>query len=301
MPFFVIRGTFHLVGKDRKGNPRGYEPDGDSIRFKPADPKLLDRLIVVRAPAQLDSSGTINLRFEGIDALELHYTPQVKGGRESHQPRPLADQARDFLTGLLGLNPVPYEADGIRVKPPVQRDATPGYILSRTLETNGRPVSFAFIGDPPAPDGASVRLTTGWLRRSLNHKLLAKGQVYPLFYDGLFVDLRNALASATLQARMAGLGLWPQDRSQRGLRVTAQADLESRGVIFPKLFRRLTEYLVEHKSGAAGFDEWLAEKNEAIFDLRRLNFTHFDNAVTVTGDRVRMTRLPEELVFISAR
>jgi hypothetical protein len=44
MPFTVIHGSFHLVGRTRGGKDTGFEPDGDSMQFKPDNPKLLDRL-----------------------------------------------------------------------------------------------------------------------------------------------------------------------------------------------------------------------------------------------------------------
>ena len=101
MPFVVIKGSFHLVGKSSQGNATGFEPDGDSMQFKPDNATLLDRLDRVGRPYRLSSIGSTQLRFEGIDALELHFEGH-------HQPRPLADDARDYLTGLLGMNPVPY-------------------------------------------------------------------------------------------------------------------------------------------------------------------------------------------------
>lgn len=97
MPFTLIHGTFRLVGRTRGGKDTGFEPDGDSMQFKPDNAKLLDRLQNGSA-SRLTSIGSTQLRFEGIDALELHF-------EGSHQPRPLADNARDFLTGRLGLNP----------------------------------------------------------------------------------------------------------------------------------------------------------------------------------------------------
>lgn len=36
-----------MVGQTRAGNPSGFEPDGDSVQFKPTDPGLLDRLAVL--------------------------------------------------------------------------------------------------------------------------------------------------------------------------------------------------------------------------------------------------------------
>lgn len=183
----------------------------------------------------------------------------------------------------------------------MQRDATPGYILSRALEANGRPVAFAFVGDPPAPDGSEVRLEVPLLRRSLNYRSLANGHAYPLFYDTLFADLRGALTTVAGKARSAGKHLWARDLSQDGLTVNDQGDLERDGVIFPKLFRRLTEFLTEPQSSLAGFFAWLADTDERVLDLAQNTFTHFDNLVEVTGGKVRLTRRPEQIVFISAK
>jgi endonuclease YncB( thermonuclease family) len=296
MPFIPIQGTFHLVGRTQAGNPTGFEPDGDSIQFKPTNPQLLNQLDQPGRPVRLTLIGSTQLRLEGIDALELHFD-------STHQPRPLADEARDFLTGKLGLNPVPYRPPGnIQVKPPVVKDATPGFILSRALEINGRPIAFAFTSTPPEPDGAEVFLRASLLRRSLNYRSLAAGQAYPLFYDTLFADLRAVFTQAAATARQAGAGVWPQDNSQAGVQVTGQAELEQQGVVFPKLFRRLSEFLAQQQPGGlAGFLPWLAASEEQVLDLPSGNFTHFDNVVAVEGDQVRLLRRPEELVFVSAK
>ena len=307
MPFIAIPGTFHLVNKTVAGTPSGFEPDGDSIHFRPSNPAQLARLRVVGRPLKLTTIGSVMLRFESIDALELHY--QADNGVTSHQPRPLADQARDFLTGLLGMNPVPYVLPrGVRVRPPVPRDAVTGYIVARTLEVFGRPVSFAFAGPSPFADGADVFLTPDVLKTSLNYKLLRNGHAYPLFYDTLFVDLRKAMQVATRQARASGKGIWALDRTNAGLALpNGPADLEQNGVIFPKLFRRLTDFLA--RGGPAGgavsladFPAWLDASEERVLDLPAVNFTGFDNLVEVGPDlSVRMTRKPEEIVFIGAK
>jgi hypothetical protein len=44
MPLLVIRGSFHLVGQTAKGVSSGFQPDGDSMQFKPDTPALLDQL-----------------------------------------------------------------------------------------------------------------------------------------------------------------------------------------------------------------------------------------------------------------
>jgi hypothetical protein len=66
------RGSYHLIGKTSSGNPSGFEPDGDSMQFKPDQPTLLERWNRVGSPYRVTSIGSTQLRFEGIDALELH-------------------------------------------------------------------------------------------------------------------------------------------------------------------------------------------------------------------------------------
>ena len=296
MTFVVISGTFHLVGQTRTGKPSGFEPDGDSIQFRPDDATLLDRLERVGSGYRLTSIGSTQLRLEGMDALELHF-------EGSHQPRPLADEARDDLTGRCGLNPVPYAPpDRLRVQPPVPHDGTPGHILARSLEVYGRPVAFAFAGAPDEPDGSEVYLKPGRLRRSLNYRSVASGHSYPLYYDSLFADLRATFSKAVAKARKDRVGVWRSDRTAKGVTAASQADLEAKGVVFPKLFRRLTSYLdAEPAGGIDGFLPWLRKTKEQVLDLTENDFAHLDDLLEVRGARVRLTVPPEQLVFISAK
>src|SRR5919108_2345360 len=94
-----------------------------------------------------------------------------------------------------------------------------GFILSRALEAHGRPVAFVFAGAPPQPDGSEIVLKPGLLRKSVNFKSLAAGHAYPLYYDTLFVDLRDAFTTAAATARSQGLGIWAADRSMSRLAI----------------------------------------------------------------------------------
>ena len=219
MPFTLIAGTFHVVGRTKAGRPSGFEPDGDSVQFRPTTSALLAHLKRLDQPVRLTSIGSTQLRFEGIDALELHFSAGKGGVR--HQPRPLADQARDFLTKELRLDPVTYQPPSdLRVEPPARNDGAKGFILSRALDVHGRPVSFVFSGRPPAKDGTEVRVNATLLRRSANYLSLQAGNAYPLFYDTLFADLRNVFAAAAVRARDRKLGLWSQDGSPGRARVS---------------------------------------------------------------------------------
>jgi len=119
--------------------------------------------------------------------------------------------------------------------------------------------------------------------------------------DTLFAALRGALTGAAGSARQQQRGIWAADRSQTGLRVSDQAGLTQDGVVFPKLFRRLTEYFKQPNGGPAGFLAWLADKREQVLDLTTSNFTHFDNVLDIQANKLRLIRRPEELVFVSAK
>jgi hypothetical protein len=188
MPYKLIKGTFHLTGLSQSGSPTSFQPDGDSLQFRPTNLAHLDDLEQVARNYRLTNINSVNLRFEGIDATEMHY-----GG--SRQPSPLAEDSRDYVTGQFGMNPVNYRADGYRVLPPAN-DGQSGYILSKQLDFHGRPVAFVFVGNTSRLDGSWKHLDSSWLRRSINYRLISGGLVYPLFYDTLYNDLRETMRAA---------------------------------------------------------------------------------------------------------
>lgn len=81
----------------------------------------------------------------------------------------------------------------------------------------------------------------------------------------------------------------------------SQTDLEQNGVIFPKLFRRLTEYLRRQGGDLSGFLPWLELTREQVLELPTTNFTHLEDVVDVHANTIRLRPRPEELVFVSAK
>ena len=71
MGYTVLRGSFVIRYPDL---PRqGPQPDGDTVKFKPDTPALVDTLPRRSGrPAQINSRG-ISVRLEAIDALETHF------------------------------------------------------------------------------------------------------------------------------------------------------------------------------------------------------------------------------------
>ncbi len=275
MPFILIKGTFHVVG---------FSPDGDSIRFKA---KLASHWNLL--PRAVDRSGMkAQLRLEGIDALETHYRSE-----DLHQPKAFAEEARDELLSRLGITNVVWGEKKVTSAD----DETDGYILTRDTDGKGRPVCFVFAGDTPKPDGKTdAHLTPKWLKDSVNYKLAAAGLVYPMYYETLYYDLRNTLTAAVASARATPNTVWAVDKSP-AVKVTSLGVLQTKHPVFPKLFRRLAEYLSDVNTTVSGFKAWLAQKNEKVFVLSRGQPTHFDTVVEQTGKTVKLTVLPEDLVF----
>ncbi len=276
MPFILIKGTYHV---------NGYQPDGDSIRFQPDDLAQLQRLD--GRPAEVNARNHVQLRIEAIDTLETHY----KG---FHQPAKFALAATKFLLKELGIKKVKFNPTGTTVLS--SQDGTRGYIISRKVEQNGRPVSFVFTGDPVEADGQEILLDAGRLVQSLNLKSVQAGLAYPTYYEGLFPDLRQKFTEATMSARKARLRLWARDRTNAGTIVASLAAVTTHHVILPKLFRRIVSYMGNGGS-IIGFKQYLAANPDPVFELTNGHSTHLDTFVELIGNKVRLTVEPEHLVF----
>jgi hypothetical protein len=277
MSFNLIKGTFHVVG---------YSPDGDSIRFEADDRNHWD--LLDGPPVQLNARGHVQLRIEAIDTLETHYLGH-------HQPLQLANEAMHFLFDELGIKKVKFNEAGTKVVS--AQDGTTGYILSRATERNRRPISFVFAGDAEEEDGARVFLHPSRLEHSINYKSALAGLAYPTYYTGLFSDLRKMITSAVHKARKDGKGIWLQDKTTHGFTVASLASVTDDEVILPKLFRRIVNFMGDGGS-IDGFKDYLAANPEPVLELKTGHFTNLDTFVEVTGNEVKLTVEPEDMVFI---
>src|SRR5262245_3008431 len=135
--YVVIPGTFLTVD---------YEPDGDSIRFKADDPAQYNHLHRSHLIHRSIKDDSVQLRFEGIDAPELHY-----GGAE----QPLGREARDALLKAMGFTSWTLAA-GSPSKIATSHPATVrGGILSMAADVHGRPISYAMLNEV-LPKSSSV-------------------------------------------------------------------------------------------------------------------------------------------------
>src|SRR5262249_34121363 len=276
MGFTLIKGTFHVVG---------YSPDGDSIRFQADNPANWESLD--GPPVELNARNHAQLRIEAIDTLETHFDG-------CHQPLKFAEAAMDFLLEELGIMQVKFNDARTRVVS--AEDGTPGYILSRKVEHNRRPVSFVFAGVAEEDDGASIFLKPDGLEASVNYKSVQAGLAYPTYYTGLFPDLRSKFTMATQKARADEKGLYPQDDTNTGFGVPNIEAVTATHIILPKLFRRIVSFMGAG-GGIQGFKNFLASNPDPVMELKTGHFTNLDTFVEVTGDTVKLTVEPENLVF----
>ena len=274
MPFNLIKGTFHV---------QGYQPDGDTIRFRANDNRNWE--LLGGPPVRLNRRSHASLRFEAIDALETHY-------QGTHQPEEWGNASTDRLIELAGISSVTWSENRQRVTE--ANDGTPGYILSRSTERYRRPVAFVFSGTTERADGDVVRLEVDLLEESINYQLAAEGLVYPTYYEGLFSSLRNKITEVVQNARNNNLGLWSEDRTVSGFSISSLDDAQN-VVMMPKLFRRIISWLRENDPSLR-FSAYMDDR-DPIIDLRLANFTHFDSVIEESDNNIQLATQPENLVF----
>ena len=252
MPFTLIKG--HFV-------PRVGRPDGDSVRFRARDAAFWLKLKGMRVDLNFENR-TVQTRFEGIDAIE-------KGATQ-----PLSTEAKNSMLSLINYD------DNTNHEPE-------GYILSRMTDTHGRPISFIFTGDTDRDDGSDVFLDQSMLRKSVNYKQMKAGFAYPLYYNTLFKQLRDGFNKALRSAKSPPKGYWPTDATMTGVKANDCASLSTIKPIWPKLWRRLEEYLRTHDN-LDDFIVWLEEKGERVDILPMMEERGLEDVVKVQGNHVSL-------------
>jgi len=130
MPFRLIKGKFA---------PRLGRPDGDSVRFIPNKPSLLKGLKGKKVRIYTSQGvKSVQLRYEGIDTLE-------KGAIKPFS----SDATRENMFAIGGTGST-------------TQDETLGFMLTRRIGPNRRPISFVYVGTTNKDDGAEVFVNETW-------------------------------------------------------------------------------------------------------------------------------------------
>ena len=230
MNYVLIKGIFHVVG---------YSPDGDSIKFKASNPahwQLINSDFGDEFAQNFAADdGVIQLRLQGVDALETHYSapkptiPADLKGKTSvtlkeppymslSQPAAMAKGAAEYFMKFLGITEVKWRnsprgsyisearmtvGNASAVVKEKGKDGVPGFIVTGDIEKNGRPISWVFPGDIAIKDGSVINndQLAEIADKSANYELLRSGMIYPLYYMTLAGKLRRKLDAAVLEAQ----------------------------------------------------------------------------------------------------
>ncbi|MFI7632978.1 lamin tail domain-containing protein [Nonomuraea sp. NPDC049400] len=293
MTYTLLRGNFVIRYADL---PRqGPEPDGDTVKFLPDSPALVEALPRRSGrPAKINARG-VSIRLESIDALETHF-------EETHQELAGANAARDELLRLLGFTNVRYWDDLPNKVRSADQDSVRGHVLTNGIDANGRLIGFVYAGDHPGADGSSVFLDPALVDGSVNGMLLAAGLVYPAFYATLPAQLRTHLAEVSQAARRKAIGIWSRSTADpNGPAAIGSLGDAERLVIWPKLFRRIVPYLAAGFTDFDGFDAWLradpVNRDDEVFLLGKLERGNLHDVIKGAGQRIQLTVWPEDFVI----
>ncbi|MFK7770849.1 MAG: hypothetical protein AB8F94_01875 [Saprospiraceae bacterium] len=267
MNYVIIKGNFRVVK---------HSPDGDSLKFQAKKASNWKKIVTVYhelfAKKIEEGQGVVQLRLQGIDALETHYTPskilapKTIGSKTSKkatlpdrnnykQPEKYGNLATEKLLEILGLQNVVWSRYSIKsvdikkgktLKTYSNKNTDPieGYIIVNDVERKGRPISFAFAGKTRLRDGGKItkEKLQKILKDSINYQLLAEGLVYPYFFHTLSAKLRNVLADAVKDAQKKKLNIWLDDQTERGIKLNKFSQITGEHIILPYLFRRLIKH-----------------------------------------------------------
>jgi len=281
--FIALRGKLVVVGKS---------PDGDSMRFVAGTPQDFAKLAFAHR-LRMSVDGSVQLRFEAIDAPETHY---------EHLAQPLGDQARDALLKLAGFSHITFTKETVQSATPLE---IPAVIVAKMIEVNGRPVAYIFTGsEPNLHDGQPVTALESFLPRSLNMHMLDNGLAYLTLYTSTLPTHRAICVQHAQAARSKRIGVWAKDTTKHFTLANQQSIGPAGELVLPKIFRRCSDYLRAQQGGFAGnLAEWLISTSQSAHNendlLELLGKTlRLSDIITEQGDTVQVAGDTLDMIFV---
>ena len=271
----IVAGTFHV---------KGFQPDGDSIRFQANKPENWD--FFQWETEALKASKKKQLRVESIDALETHYEGY-------HQPRPFAIAALESLLELLNIKSVTYSLSVTQIVD--ADDGKAGFIASATTDNFGRPVSYLFPKNAKLNDGDVMDSATLPIEDSINFQLAREGLVYPTFYtttDRIFAEKIRAVVA---RARKTKRGIWSIDKTPDFTLLDIRA-LQEDILLMPKLFRRLVGFF-DNYSDFGKLEEYMKKQRDNLVLWDGTKKKSMADLMKITGRQIQMTTPVEDILF----
>lgn len=271
----VIAGTFHV---------KGFQPDGDSIRFQANKPEHWD---FFQWGSDSDkNSKKKQLRVEAIDAMETHYEGY-------HQPRPFALAALEALLELINIKNVVYSLSVTQIVD--ADDGKAGFIASADVDRFGRPVSYLFPKSAKLTDGAILDSSTLPVEKSINFQLAREGLVYPTFYTTTDRTFAEKIRAVVGRARTTKRGLWSIDRTS-DFTIWDVRTIQEDILLMPKLFRRLVGFFDAY-SDFSRLEEYMRKQRDNLVLWNGEKKRSLADLMTFTGRRIQMTTPIEDILF----
>jgi endonuclease YncB( thermonuclease family) len=271
----VIAGTFHV---------KGFQPDGDSIRFQANKPENWD-FFQWATPAD-KAAKKKQLRVEAIDAMETHYEGY-------HQPRPFALAALESLLEMLNINTVVYSLSMTQIVD--ADDGKAGFIASADVDRFGRPVSYVFPKSATLTDGAVMDSETLPIEDSVNFQLAREGLVYPTFYTTTDKTFADKIRAVVTRARKTKRGIWSIDKTSDFTLYDIRT-LEEDVLLMPKLFRRLVSFF-DNYSDFGKLQEYMAKQRDNLVLADGTKKKSLADLMKFSGRRIQMKTPIEDILF----
>ncbi len=271
----VIAGTFHV---------KGFQPDGDSIRFQANKPEHWD-FFTWKTPADKTTKKK-QLRVESIDALETHYEGY-------HQPRPFALAALESLLEMLGIKSVTYSLSLTQIVE--ADDGKAGFVASASVDPFGRPVSYVFPKSAKLTDGAVMDSATLPIEDSLNFQLAREGLVYPTFYTSTDRVFAEKIRAVVARARKTKRGIWSIDKTP-DFTLWDIRTMEEDILLVPKLFRRLVGFF-DRYADFNKLGEYMAKQRDNLVLWDGTKKKSLADLMKISGRRIQMKTPVEDILF----
>jgi endonuclease YncB( thermonuclease family) len=214
--------------------------------------------------AAIDKKGQITIRWQGIDAPELHYRPTVENLSDKQKAalkavngnfrQPLGETASVALgkyLAKLGKDPV-----NVTVRTAVDQP-------SDVFDVYGRLIGDIFV----KVSGKEV---------DLNLWMVQNGWAFPTFYSSMAKEEIQTILSLASKAKAKKAGIWKSASSI--MKFDSKLVFDKSGppnaakdagpVIMPKLFRRVSTYSVEKKAKifSGSFPDFLKAHKDACYE-----------------------------------
>jgi endonuclease YncB( thermonuclease family) len=290
--YTLIKGQFTIHNAQQ---PRqGPQPDGDTVTFIPDSVALVLALPRFSRRAPDIKNGHVNVRYEGIDALETHF-------QGHHQDLQFANAAREHNLAKLHFTHVKFFATAPNVVESVDKNPLAGYVIANGIESNGRLLGQVYAGSSTKADGSKLFLDEATLDKSVNAELVRAGLAYVEPYDTMPMALVRHLREVVHGVRKDHQGLWAHETvgTRKSATLRNLTDLQAQ-VMWPKLFRRLATYFSEGNVGLSGFDAWVRDDIVHRDDVLRLpdgEKGNMHDTYAIDGDKLRLHFRPEDLLI----